>query len=96
MRYIYLLFLVLSFYSCKVLQKPTVNLYQVNWIKGAAECEKNNDPAIQVVQYNYNTYILRQNKCVNYEAPFMFLFLGDKKALLMDTGATEEESKFPL
>lgn len=96
MRNIYLLFLVLSFYSCKVLQKPTENLYKVSWIKGSADCAKNTDPAIQVVQYNYNTYILRQNKCVNYEAPFMFLFLGDKKALLMDTGATEEESKFPL
>ncbi len=51
---------------------------------------------VQVVWYNYNTLILRQNKCINYEAPFLFLFLGDKKALLMDTGATEDENQFPL
>ena len=96
MRNIFSALLVLSFFSCKMLQKSTVNLNKVNWIKGSAECEKNIDPAIQVVQYNYDTYILRQNKCINYEAPFMFLFLGDKKALLMDTGATEDETKFPL
>lgn len=96
MKNIFLVFLVLTFISCNVMQKSTANLNKVNWIKGSIDCEKNTDPAIQVVQYNYDTYILRQNKCINYEAPFMFLFLGDKKALLMDTGATEEESKFPL
>ena len=96
MKNIFLIFFVLSFYSCKVSQKSTVNLSGVNWIKGSADCAKNTDPAIQVVQIDYDTYILRQNKCVNYEAPFMFLFLGNKKALLMDTGATEDETKFPL
>ena len=96
MKNIFLVFFVLCFYSCKVSQKSSLNLTGINWIKGSADCEKNTDPAIQVVQYNYNTYILRQNKCINYEAPFMFLFLGDKKALLMDTGATEDETKFPL
>jgi len=72
------------------------NLNEQNWIHGSEDCEKNTDEPIQLVQYNQNTWILRQNKCTNYEAPFMFLFLGQDKALLMDTGATEEEESFPL
>jgi len=30
------------------------------------------------------------------EAPFIFLFIGDDKALLMDTGATKKQDIFPL
>ena len=67
-----------------------------SWIHGSENCEENLDPPIQAVKYNSNTWILRQNKCTNYEAPFMFLFFGDDKALLMDTGATKESDIFPL
>ncbi len=73
-----------------------INLNKQNWIHGSKDCKKNTDELIQVVQYNQNTWILRQNKCTNYEAPFMFLFLGQDKALLIDTGATKEEEHFPL
>ena len=73
-----------------------IDLTAQNWIHGAENCEKNIDPPIQVVKYNSNTWVLRQNKCTNYEAPFMFLFIGEDKALLIDTGATEEEDIFPL
>tara|TARA_R100000935_G_scaffold10692_5_gene21381 strand:- start:4759 stop:5673 length:915 start_codon:yes stop_codon:yes gene_type:complete len=72
------------------------NLNKQNWIHGSDDCGENTDELIQVVQYDENTWILRQNKCTNYEAPFMFLFLGQDKALLMDTGATKEEVSFPL
>lgn len=82
--------------SCATTRQPLVNLNSQQWIHGAANCELNNDPPIQVVQYNRNTWILRQNKCTNYEAPFIFLFIGKKKALLMDTGATENKTTFPL
>ena len=83
-------------WSCTPSVDETVDLNIQNWIHGSKDCEENSDPAIQVVQYNRNTWILRQNKCTNYEAPFMFLFFGDDKALLMDTGATEEDETFPL
>ena len=66
------------------------------WIHGSLNCNENADPPVQVVRYNGNTFILRQNKCIHYEAPFIYLFLGNKKALLMDTGATEDENQFPL
>jgi hydroxyacylglutathione hydrolase len=82
--------------SCKSSIEETVDLNVQNWIHGSENCEENIDPPIQVVKYNSNTWILRQNKCTNYEAPFMFLFIGEDKALLMDTGATEEDDIFPL
>ena len=96
MKNILLLFTLFSFYSCKVFQRSSTDLTKTPWISGSKDCLQNTDPLIQVVRYNYNTYILRQNKCINYEAPFLYLFLGNKKALLMDTGATEDEKQFPL
>ena len=82
--------------SCKSSVEESISLNNQSWIHGSENCEQNNDESIQVVKYNSNTWILRQNKCTNYEAPFMFLFFGDDKALLMDTGATKEEDAFPL
>lgn len=41
----------------------------------------------QVHAYNPDFYIIRQSKCTTAEAPFMFLFFGAERALLMDTGA---------
>jgi hydroxyacylglutathione hydrolase len=96
MKQLFFTFAFLPFFSCKVFQKNTANLDKTEWIKGSANCAENTDPPVQVVRYNYNTWILRQNKCINFEAPFLFLFLGNKKALLMDTGATPDENKFPL
>ncbi len=96
MKNIFLAFIVLTFFSCKVFQKASTNLNKTEWISGSNNCGENPDPPIQTVRYNYNTWILRQNKCINYEAPFLYLFLGYKKALLMDTGATEDENQFPL
>lgn len=66
------------------------------WIHGAANCKLNTDPTIEVFRFNQTTYILRQNKCLNYEAPFMYLLCGKNKALLLDTGATRSAIDFPL
>ncbi|HMC00362.1 MAG TPA: MBL fold metallo-hydrolase [Flavobacteriaceae bacterium] len=83
-------------WSCRASFEETDDLSTQNWIHGSENCEDNIDPPIQVVKYKNNTWILRQNKCTNYEAPFMFLFFGEDKALLMDTGATAAEDIFPL
>lgn len=88
--------LLISFISCKVFDNRLTKLDNTVWIHGASDCRNNTDPMIQVLQLNSSTWILRQNKCVNYEAPFMYLFMGSKKALLMDTGATEDDKHFPL
>jgi glyoxylase-like metal-dependent hydrolase (beta-lactamase superfamily II) len=62
---------------------PAGNL-PADWINGS-NC--GGDPPIQIDQYGPNTWILRQNKCTNFEGPFMFLFFGQDKAILFDTGA---------
>jgi len=94
-KYHLLLLFILTFTACSK-SVDVMDLAQVNWIHGAEDCANNTDPQIQIVRYNEDTWILRQSKCSNYEAPFMFLFFGKEKALLMDTGATKEEQEFPL
>ncbi len=44
-------------------------------------------PEWQVHEYNPNLYLLRQSPCTDFEKPFIFLFFGKDKALLMDTGS---------
>ena len=68
----------------------------VAWIHGSQAAKYNTDPDIQVHACDEHTYILRQNKAVHYEAPFMFLLFGASRAVLLDTGATANPSFFPL
>lgn len=91
-----LILICVLMWGCFSPKEETLNLHEQSWIHGSENCDENTNPPIQVLQYNINTWILRQNKCTNYEAPFMFLFFGTEKALLMDTGATEEDDIFPL
>jgi len=44
-------------------------------------------PEWQVHEYNQNFFILRQSPCTDYEKPFIFLFFGKDKAMLVDTGS---------
>ncbi|MBC7744577.1 MAG: MBL fold metallo-hydrolase [Flavobacterium sp.] len=92
----FILFVILlQLTSCNV-KKDLIRIDKLSWDHGSPDCKQNADLPIQIMQINDNTWILRQNKCINYEAPFLFLMFGDKKALLMDTGATEDEKLFPL
>jgi hydroxyacylglutathione hydrolase len=68
----------------------------VNWSEGSKDCTKNPQPPIQVHRYNADTFILRENLCATYEAPFMYLLLGKTKALLIDTGAVPDAKAMPL
>jgi hydroxyacylglutathione hydrolase len=61
--------------------------FDVKWIHGSADCAANTDPAFQVHRFDESTYILRQNKCLDFEAPFLYLLFGQNKTLLLDTGA---------
>ena len=72
------------------------SLQQKKWIHGSKDCKTNEDPAIEVFQYDESSYVLRQNKCQSYEAPFIYVLIGDDKILVVDTGATEDAKKFPL
>lgn len=93
MKYLMMSFILLSL--CQREEGP-LSLEKVKWIHGSPNCAENADPSIQAFRYNATTWIFRQNKCVHYEAPFIFLFVGEKKALLFDTGATTDQTKFPL
>jgi hydroxyacylglutathione hydrolase len=66
------------------------------WNHGSADCAKNRDPAIEVYQFDADTYILRQNKCVHFEAPFIYVLFGSHTVFVQDTGATADPARFPL
>lgn len=72
--------------------EPLVDLMTVSWMHGAEDCDAGRRESgyveWQQVRYQVNTVIFRQNKCSNYEAPFVYLFIGTEMALLIDTGAT--------
>jgi glyoxylase-like metal-dependent hydrolase (beta-lactamase superfamily II) len=66
------------------------------WIHGSQDCRSNRDPAIEVFQVDAATYILRQNKCVHFEAPFIYVLFGEHTVFVQDTGATADAARFPL
>lgn len=71
-------------------------LAERRWNHGAIDCSASDESAIEIFQYSASSYILRQSKCLSYEAPFIYLLIGEESALLVDTGATESAEKFPL
>ncbi len=80
-------------YNC---DGPAPGNIAFRWLYGSNVAAMNRDPRIQVVQYNEDTFILRENVCVHWEAPFTYLLFGNKGALLIDTGATPESAWYPL
>ena len=84
---------VIHNYAC---DGPAPGDIAFRWIHGSVCAATNTDPRIQVVSYNEDTYILRQNVCVHWEAPFTYLLFGNRGALLIDAGATQESAWYPL
>lgn len=66
------------------------------WNHGSADCAGNQDPAIEVLEVDSDTYVLRQNKCVHFEAPFIYVLFGMHTVFVQDTGATADPGQFPL
>lgn len=83
---------LIDFTSATLEQRPL----DFHWIHGSPSAKHNTDPDIQVHAYDEHSYILRQNKSVHYEAPFLFLLFGNERAVLVDTGATDSPEWFPL
>jgi glyoxylase-like metal-dependent hydrolase (beta-lactamase superfamily II) len=50
----------------------------------------------EITWLSRDTVQLRQPKTSHWEAPFLFLLFGRERALLIDTGATNDERVFPL
>ena len=80
----------------KISTSQITTLHDKQWIHGSADCKSSEDPAIEVFRYDHSSYILRQNKCLSFEAPFLYVLFGDEKVLVLDTGATESDLDFPL
>jgi len=80
-------------YAC---DGPAPGSLAFRWIYGSNVAAKNRDPRVQVVQYNEDTFVLRQNVCVHWEAPFTYLLFGNQGALLIDSGATADAEHYPL
>ncbi len=68
----------------------------VHWDEGASNCGSSSHPPLQVHPYNERSFILRENPCATFEAPFMYLLIGSEKALLIDTGDVADPNQMPL
>ncbi|WP_347302601.1 MBL fold metallo-hydrolase [Croceibacterium sp. TMG7-5b_MA50] len=75
---------------------PAPGSLSFRWTYGSNVAAKNRDPRVQVVQYNEDTFVMRQNVCVHWEAPFTYLLFGNAGALLIDSGATANPAWYPL
>ncbi|MFK8050522.1 MAG: MBL fold metallo-hydrolase [Halioglobus sp.] len=71
-------------------------LFQMNWNSGSEDCSTNDQPPIEVLAFSSSTYVLRQNKCIHFEAPFIYILFGEHTVLVHDTGATGSSKEFPL
>jgi hydroxyacylglutathione hydrolase len=68
----------------------------IHWNEGSRNCASDPPPPLQEHQYNTRTFILRENLCTTFEAPFMYLLVGSTKALLIDTGDIADPNVIPL
>jgi len=77
-------------------QFANTELHDKRWIHGSEDCAVNTDPPIEIFQFDTSSYILRQNKCLSFEAPFVYVLFGETKVLVLDTGATDDPADYPL
>jgi hydroxyacylglutathione hydrolase len=68
----------------------------VRWHPGAEHCAARPQPPLQVHRFDSRTYFLRQNPCADFEAPILYLLIGDERALLIDSGAVADATAMPL
>jgi hydroxyacylglutathione hydrolase len=79
-----------------VCSQPVPGSLNVHWNEGASDCKATPQDPLQVYNYEPQTFILRQNPCVSFEANFIYLLIGSDKALLIDTGAVADSKAMPL
>ena len=76
--------------------QPANGSLDMHWNEGAKDCKASPQPPLQVHAYNPQTFILRENLCATFEAPFMYLLVGSARALLIDTGDVANPDQMPL
>ena len=75
---------------------PAPGTFPERWICGSSSCMDNHDPPIQVHWYNEHTVLMRQNKAYSFEAPFLHLYFGNERILMIDQGYTQLRTDWPL
>ena len=68
----------------------------LHWMEGARDCKANPQPPLEQHALNAGTVVLREGLCSTFEAPFLYLLIGSKKALLIDTGDVADGARMPL
>lgn len=71
-------------------------LNKEKWIHGSLDCQTNEDASVDVYRHDQTSFILRQNKCLTFEAPFIYVLIGERKILVFDTGAISGTDGFSL
>jgi hydroxyacylglutathione hydrolase len=66
------------------------------WNDGAQDCKASPQPPLEQRSLNAGTVLLREGLCSTFEAPFVYLLMGSKKALLIDTGDVTDAAQMPL
>lgn len=87
-------FLVFMLLSLHASASTNDNLLYKKWSHGAADCALDEQPNVDIFSHDNNTFILRQNKCDSFEAPFIYILEGDSSILIFDTGAIEDKDTF--
>jgi len=88
------LFLVLM--PCWCWSQTATTPWDGPWNAGAQDCKANPQPPLEVRAFDSHTFILREGLCATFEAPFMYLLIGSKRALLIDTGDVTDPKVMPL
>jgi hydroxyacylglutathione hydrolase len=93
----YAILVLCSLLACPAAQSQVApGSMDVRWDEGSSNCAASSQPPLQVHPYNPTTFILRENLCATFEAPFIYLLIGSKKALLIDTGDVADPNRMPL
>src|ERR1700678_748959 len=74
----------------------TIAPWNTPFDEGADDCSKHPHPLLEVGRQDPQTFVLRKSLCAAWGAPLLYLLIGDKRALLIDTGDVASSQKMPL
>jgi hydroxyacylglutathione hydrolase len=66
------------------------------WNPSSPDCAKNPQPPLEVHEYDGRTFVIRENLCSTFEAPFLYLLIGSTRAMLIDSGDVADPKAMPL
>ncbi len=82
---------------CAWAAEPASGSLSGSWDAGAEKCPAGSmSEPLEVHRFDAQTFVLRERLCATWEAPFMYLLIGGKQALLIDTGDIADPGLIPL